>query len=127
MDETWKDIEGYEGLYQVSNMGRVRSLRRNIILKKSITTRGYEKVVLNVNNIQKNLENSMDSLIIANGIFDHININKNVNIPYSTDIKSNSLIEQDKQISFIGNFYNPSTWMFNYLFSMLFYKRKFLF
>ncbi|MEF3886392.1 NUMOD4 motif-containing HNH endonuclease [Lacticaseibacillus rhamnosus] len=24
--EAWKDIEGYEGLYQVSNMGRVRSL-----------------------------------------------------------------------------------------------------
>ena len=26
MDEIWKDIEGYEGLYQVSNLGRVRSL-----------------------------------------------------------------------------------------------------
>lgn len=25
MEEIWKDIEGYEGLYQVSNMGRVRS------------------------------------------------------------------------------------------------------
>lgn len=25
-EEIWKDIEGYEGLYQVSNMGRVRSL-----------------------------------------------------------------------------------------------------
>lgn len=27
MDEIWKDIEGYEGLYQVSNYGRVKSLR----------------------------------------------------------------------------------------------------
>lgn len=26
--EFWKDIEGYEGLYQVSNLGRVRSLDR---------------------------------------------------------------------------------------------------
>ncbi|TFD92768.1 hypothetical protein E2605_18155 [Dysgonomonas capnocytophagoides] len=26
--EKWKDIEGYEGLYQVSSMGRVRSLTR---------------------------------------------------------------------------------------------------
>ncbi|WP_235808608.1 NUMOD4 domain-containing protein, partial [Lacticaseibacillus paracasei] len=26
--EIWKDIEGFEGLYQVSNMGRVRSLER---------------------------------------------------------------------------------------------------
>ena len=28
MEEIWKDIEGYEGLYQVSNMGRVKSLAR---------------------------------------------------------------------------------------------------
>ena len=28
MEEIWKDIEGYEGLYQVSNLGRVRSLDR---------------------------------------------------------------------------------------------------
>ena len=26
MDETWKDIPGYEGRYQVSNAGRVKSL-----------------------------------------------------------------------------------------------------
>ena len=26
--EVWRDIEGYEGLYQVSNMGRVKSLGR---------------------------------------------------------------------------------------------------
>ena len=26
MKEIWKDIEGYEGLYQVSNLGRVRTL-----------------------------------------------------------------------------------------------------
>lgn len=28
MEEIWKDIEGYEGLYQVSNLGRVKSLER---------------------------------------------------------------------------------------------------
>lgn len=32
--EIWKDIEGYEGLYQVSNLGRIKSLRTNRILKK---------------------------------------------------------------------------------------------
>ena len=26
MEELWKDIQGYEGLYQVSTLGRVRSL-----------------------------------------------------------------------------------------------------
>ena len=29
--EVWKDIKGYEGRYQVSNMGRVKSLRRTTI------------------------------------------------------------------------------------------------
>lgn len=28
MEEIWKDIEGYEGLYQVSSLGRVKSLER---------------------------------------------------------------------------------------------------
>lgn len=27
--EIWKDIKGYEGLYQVSNTGKVKSLKRN--------------------------------------------------------------------------------------------------
>lgn len=26
MNEIWKDIEGYEGLYQVSNLGNVKVL-----------------------------------------------------------------------------------------------------
>lgn len=30
MEEIWKDIEGYEGYYQVSNMGRVKSLDREV-------------------------------------------------------------------------------------------------
>ena len=30
MEEIWKDIEGYEGIYQVSNLGRVRSLDREV-------------------------------------------------------------------------------------------------
>ena len=28
--EIWKDIKGYEGLYQVSNLGRVKSLERQV-------------------------------------------------------------------------------------------------
>lgn len=29
MSEIWRDIEGYERLYQISNLGRVKSLKRN--------------------------------------------------------------------------------------------------
>jgi len=32
-NEIWKDIKGYEGLYQVSNMGRVKSLERTVTRK----------------------------------------------------------------------------------------------
>lgn len=31
MNEIWKDVEGYEGLYQVSNLGRIRSLDHDVI------------------------------------------------------------------------------------------------
>ena len=30
LDEVWKDVDGYQGHYQVSNLGRVRSLTRTI-------------------------------------------------------------------------------------------------
>lgn len=29
IQEEWKDIEGYEGLYQISDWGRIKSLERN--------------------------------------------------------------------------------------------------
>lgn len=32
-EEIWKDIKGWEGLYQVSNLGRVRSLDRLVVGK----------------------------------------------------------------------------------------------
>lgn len=37
MEEIWKDIKGYEGRYQVSNLGRVKSLTRNKIKGKILT------------------------------------------------------------------------------------------
>jgi len=48
MKEIWKDIAGYEGLYQVSNHGNIRSHKRrpNTLLKQSPTNCGYMKVEL---------------------------------------------------------------------------------
>lgn len=34
-EEIWKPIKGYDGLYEVSNMGRVRSLDRKSLVKNS--------------------------------------------------------------------------------------------
>lgn len=31
MKEIWKDIDGYNGVYQVSNLGRVRHIQTNIL------------------------------------------------------------------------------------------------
>lgn len=57
VEEIWKDIEGYEGLYQVSDMGRVKSFPRPgtrtmkpRILKLSIEKKGYVKLNLRKNN-----------------------------------------------------------------------------
>lgn len=49
--EIWKDIEGYEGLYQVSNQGRVKSLNyhrtgKERTLKQGLTHAGYYQVKL---------------------------------------------------------------------------------
>ena len=51
MKEAWKDIEGYEGLYQISNLGRVKSLNYNKtgkpkIMKSHLNSRGYYVVAL---------------------------------------------------------------------------------
>ena len=44
--EQWRDIEGYEGIYQVSDMGNVRNVKYNRNLKPTGDTRGYLKVEL---------------------------------------------------------------------------------
>ena len=33
-EEIWKDVKGYEGLYQVSNHGRVRSLDHEVVVTR---------------------------------------------------------------------------------------------
>jgi len=45
-DEVWKDIRGYEGLYKISNKGRVYSLYKHKIMKWKTNNRGYHTVGL---------------------------------------------------------------------------------
>lgn len=67
--EIWKDIPGYEGIYQVSNLGRIKSIDRYIyfinngtptkkfhkgrILKQDIDEDGYYRINLRYNNKDK--------------------------------------------------------------------------
>ena len=41
MKEEWKDVAGYEGMYQVSNLGRFFGVRTNRILKSYLHRNGY--------------------------------------------------------------------------------------
>lgn len=43
--ETWKDVVGYEGLYQVSDLGRVRSLDRITKDKNNVEYRRKSKIL----------------------------------------------------------------------------------
>jgi len=45
----WKDVQGYEGIYQVSDDGKLKNLRYNKILKTYLNNRGYEMVDLSLN------------------------------------------------------------------------------
>ena len=58
LEEEFRDIPGYEGLYQVSNLGRVKSLGNNKGKKEKIktpikTTDGYYDIGLHKNKVKK--------------------------------------------------------------------------
>jgi len=70
-NEVWKDVKDYEGLYQVSNYGRVKHLKHKIltkiknndfvikkehIMKLSLTNKGYLDVKLTKNRKSKHFQ-----------------------------------------------------------------------
>ena len=48
-DEIWKDIEGYNGRYQISSIGRAKNAHKGHVLQQSYNTRKYLKVSLCAN------------------------------------------------------------------------------
>ena len=54
--EIWKDIQGYENSYQVSNLGNVRNKRTNKLIKPFKNNKGYLRVGLYSNS--KEISNS---------------------------------------------------------------------
>lgn len=96
--EIWKDIKGYEGRYQVSNQGNVRSCYRkeiakngrlfivpSILIKKHISNAGYERVTVSKNKKTKHL--TVHRIVASafldkkenKNIVDHIDSNKTNN------------------------------------------------
>lgn len=89
MEEIWKDIENYEGLYQVSNLGRIRSLDHyasngvtNILYKGKIIKQWFDSknnyllVTFCKNNKHKNF---LVHRLVANAFICNINKKREVN------------------------------------------------
>ena len=95
MEEVWKDIPGFEGWYQASNLGRIRSLDRYVnyktsgtalkkgkILKDKVSNKGYLEVTLvqNGRHCYKRVHQLVAASFIPNpygySCINHINENK---------------------------------------------------
>lgn len=117
--EIWKDIPEYEGYYQASNKGRIKSLNRVIkingidsfikgrLLKQSIDGRGYYTVGLSKDSKRKT--NSVHILIgvtflnykidLGKIVLDHIDndkLNNNVNNLQIISVRENTSKDKDK-------------------------------
>ena len=93
-EELWKDIEGYEGLYQISNYGRIKSLkfknnvceRKRVLIMKPNLRNGYFVINLRKNTKRKNFQvhRLVAQAFIKNPfnypIVNHIDFNRQNNI-----------------------------------------------
>lgn len=105
MKEIWKDIENYEGLYQVSNLGRVKSLPRRgthtkeiHILKSCKNHKGYLQVVLTKKCVSKT--KSIHRLVAETFIK-----NKD-NLPQVNHIDGNKLNNCVDNLEWVSNYDN---------------------
>lgn len=75
--EIWKDIINYENLYQVSNLGNVRSYPRIgtqtlkiRVLKQATSKNGYKHITLCKNNVK---ENKLIHVLVAQAFIPNVN------------------------------------------------------
>ncbi len=74
-DEEWKDIDGYDGLYKISNYGRIVSFINSIdgeIMSGSKTTKGYHSVSLKDIHIKNQYQNKKVSRLVASAFISNL-------------------------------------------------------
>jgi hypothetical protein len=93
MEEIWKDIEGYEAIYQVSNTGQVKSLKSlhaesGLILKIHNQIKGYSRVNLWKKGVCKSA--TIHRLVAMSFIENKDNKNQ---VNHKDGVKSNNCVE----------------------------------
>ena len=109
-NEVWKDIEGYEGKYQVSNMGRVKSLNykgcigKERILKQVFNDYGYLKVCLSKDGKTKQIKVHR---LVAQTFIE--NIENKPYIDHINTIRTDNRVENLRFVTRIENMNNELT------------------
>jgi len=86
--ENWKDVKDYEGLYQVSDLGNVKSTRNNKILTPAKAKNGYLRLCFSVKNKHKNI--SLHRLVAETFIE---NLNNKPQVNHINGIKTDNRVE----------------------------------
>lgn len=86
MEETWKDVVGYEGLYQVSSLGRIKN-NKGKVLKQEISSQGYLRIKLRKNKQSKSFHVHRIELIAFTSP------NKNMQVNHIDGDKNNNRLE----------------------------------
>lgn len=85
--EVWKEVIGYEGLYEVSNFGNVKSLRKNSILSPGIS-QGYQYVALYKDGVR---HNKQVNRLVAEAFLD--NEKQYPLVHHKDEVKSNNQVD----------------------------------
>tara|TARA_R110000751_G_scaffold131994_2_gene234383 strand:+ start:3055 stop:3534 length:480 start_codon:yes stop_codon:yes gene_type:complete len=90
-EELWKSIQDYEGLYEVSNQGRVKSLKfgKERILKAVEKSHGY----LSVNLYKGKCKALRAHKLVAMAFLDHIPCGDKMVIDHKNNIKTDNRVE----------------------------------